>query len=131
MSLESTIGGNGALFVGEDKLIILELLAARTDGLPHSVSSVPVDMTGWIMVFDVRVKDTSGTAIVSVTPITIVGTYNASRASNTQRGRVALTDDQLNLFQEKNYRWSWKRTDAGSETVLGWGDFNPQKATAP
>ena len=42
-----------------------------------------------------------------------------------------MTDTDMNLFKEKAYRQSWKRMDDGSETVLAWGPFTPQKATAP
>lgn len=124
MAEEVTIGGSGTLFVGEDKVIRLELFL-KSDSL------VAVDMTGWTMLFDVRKKDTSASpAIVSITP-TLTGIFNSVRASNTQRAIVTLTDDQLNLFRAANYRWSWKRMDGGSETVLAWSTFAPQKATAP
>lgn len=121
MALLSTIGGGGTLFVGEDKTLRFELIDA---------SSLPVDMTGMTMVFDVRAMDTSSVAIVSKTP-SLVGAFSSIRASNTQRAVVSLTDTELNLFKAKTYRWSWKQMDAGLETVFGWGDFKPQKATAP
>lgn len=124
MAVESTIGGSGTLFVGEDKTIRFELYSADD-------TTVAIDMTGWAMVFDVRKKDNSASpAILSVTP-SLSGLFNSVRTSNLQRAIVTLTDDQLNLFKAQNYRWSWKRMDGGVETVLGWGTFAPQKATAP
>lgn len=121
---EVAIGGDGTLFVGEDKVLRFELPSATN-------SAVAVDMTGWAMVFDVRAKDTSpDPALLSIAP-TLTGVFNSVRATNTQRAIVTLTDDQMNFFKAKTYRWSWKRTDAGSETVLGLGNFVPQKATAP
>lgn len=124
MAYDVTIGGEGTLFVGEDKTLRLELVDAQDP--PQ-----PVDMTGWTMLFDVRLKDTSpDPAIVSVVP-TLIGAFNLVRASNTQRAIVSLTDDMLNLFKAKTYRYSWKRMDAGDETVLMYGNFAPQKATAP
>lgn len=124
MAIEVTIGGNGTLFVGEDKTIRFELVSDDS-------SIVAVDMAGWTMLFDVRKKDASDDpAILSVAP-TLTGTFSATRASNTQRAVVNLSDDDMNLFKEHTYRWSWKRMDAGSETVLAWGAFTPQKATAP
>lgn len=122
MAQEVTIGGNGTLFVGEDKTLRMELLDA---------AGVPVDMTGWTLVFDVRIKDASpDPPIVTKTP-TLTGVYNVIRAQNTQRAVVILSDDDLNLFRAKIYRHSWKRLDNGSETVLAYGNFTPQKATAP
>lgn len=124
MAENVTLGGDGSLFVGEDKTLTLELVLKSTP-------TTAVDMTGWSMVFDVRKSDIApDPAIVSHTP-TLVGVFNATRASNTQRATVTLSDDDLNLFRAKAYRWSWKRMDAGSETVLAWGSFAPQKATAP
>ncbi len=125
MAEEVTIGGGGSLFVGEDKTIRLELFL-------KSDPTVAVDMTGWTLLFDVRAKDTSSDpAILSVTPLTLSGAFNVARSSNLQRALVPLTDTQLNLFKAKNYRWSWKRMDPSSETVLARGDFAPEKATAP
>lgn len=122
MAIEVAIGGDGTLFVGEDKVIRLELI---------DQDDLPVDFSTWAMVFDVRKKDTSADpAIVSVTPY-VSGAFNPVRALNAQRAYVPLTDDQLNLFRAKTYRYSWKRMDPGFETVLAYGSFAPQKATAP
>ena len=134
MALTQTIGGNGTLFVGEDKIFRLELLVAEFDAngnpVAPSTSSVPIDMTGWVLVFDVRKTDTSPTAIFSKTP-TLEGAYNANRALNTQRAVAPLTDTELNTVKALSYRYSWKRLDDGSETVLARGPFAPEKATAP
>jgi hypothetical protein len=124
MASESTIGGSGTLFVGEDKTIRFALPSAD-DPL------VGIDMTGWTMLLDIRLKDNSAEpAILSKTP-TLTGVFNPVQALNTQRAVVTLTDTEMNLFKAKTYRWSWKRMDDGNETVLGYGNFTPQKATAP
>jgi hypothetical protein len=122
MAVNSDIGGNGTLFIGEDKVFKLELLDAN---------NVPVDMTGMALLFDIRLKDTSSDpAIVSKTPA-LIGVYNVVRAVNTQRAQAVLSDTDMNLFRAKAYRHSWKRMDDGVETVLAYGFFTPQKATAP
>lgn len=131
MATTETIGGDGKLFVGEDKTFELENLVPRTDGQPHDATSLVQDMTGWVLTFDVRKKDTSlDPAILSKTP-TIVGVFNSNRAINTQLAVVVVTDTEMNLFKQQVYRFSWKRMDDGSETVLSRGDFTPEKATAP
>lgn len=122
MAEEVTIGGSGELFVGEDKTIRLELFL-------KSDPTVAVDFSAWVTIVDVRSSDTSTTVISSITP-SMTGVFNAVRVSNTQRGLALFTDDELNKYKAKNYRWSWKRLDEGSETVLAWGDFSPEKATA-
>lgn len=122
MAYETQIGGNGTLFVGEDKIFRFEAV---------DESGNPVDMTGWSMIFDVRKKDNSrDPAILGLTNFTLIGIFNSVRALNTQRALLSVIDDQMNLFKAKNYRWSWKRLDADVETVLGWGTFAPEKATA-
>ncbi len=122
MALDATMGGDGSLFVGEDKTFKLEVI---------DLTSLPVNITGWVLRFDVRKKDSSADPpILSFTP-NITGTFNASRELNTQRAVVVVTDTDMNKFKAGTYRHSWKRMDDGSETVLAWGDFIPQKATAP
>ena len=121
MASELNIGGSGSLFVGEDKSLIIEVL----DSL-----GVPVNVSGWSIIFDIRKKDSSPEAILSKTP-TVQGVYNATRSVNTQRVAVQLTSANMDLFKEATYRHSLKRTDSGSETVLAWGNFVVQKATAP
>lgn len=122
MALDATIGGNGTLFVGEDKVFLLETI---------DVNGLPIDMTSWTLLFDVRKKDNSADpAIVSKMP-NIIGVFNVDRSVNTQRALVTVTDTDMNEFKAGTYRHSWKRMDDGSETVLAWGDFTPEKATAP
>jgi uncharacterized alpha/beta hydrolase family protein len=122
MAATVTIGGDGSLFVGEDKTFRLELL---------DVAGTPVDMSGWTILFDVRKKDTSPDPAIFSKTASVTGAYNSVRASNTQRAVVALTDTEMNTVVAKTYRYSWKRTTDGSETVLLRGDFKPEKATAP
>ena len=117
MARNVTIGGSGALFVGEDKHIDLEVL---------DDSDLPVDITGWAILLVVK-RGVSGAVVLSKTA-SITGTYNAARASNTQRARFALTDDDLTI-DGGAYLYSAKRTDSGSEAVLAYGMFRPEVAT--
>lgn len=122
MAANVQIGGSGTLFVGEDKDIILELL---------DTSGVPVNMAGWAMVFDVRRLDVSpAPAIFSKTP-TIAGAYNIVRATNAQRATAHLTSADMDTVKKGTYRYSWKRLDSGAETVVEYGPFVVEKATAP
>lgn len=122
VAVEVNIGGDGSLFVGEDKVFKLEVV---------DTANVPVNIAAWSVLFDVRKTIIAADpAIFSITA-TVVGTYNSVRASNTQRAQVTLTDTQLNTVKAIAYKHSWKRMDDGSETVLAFGTFTPQKATAP
>lgn len=131
MASKVQIGGAGTLFAGEDKSIVLELL---------DVNGIPVDMSTFVLVLDVRSKDSSGTpARISVTA-TVAGVYNAVRTTNTQRATAALSASThlavSNLTELKKqsicvYRYSWKRMDSGAETVVQFGNFVVERATAP
>lgn len=116
------IGGGGKLFVGTDAVQPFKLT---------NEAGVPIDMTGMTLVFDVRAKDTSpDPAILSKTP-SLTGSYNVDPLLNTQQALVTLSDDDMNLFKAKTYRYSLKRDDSGSETILARGNFIVEKATAP
>lgn len=121
MAAEVAVGGEGALFVGEDKTFVLEVLDA---------SDAPVNVAGWTTQLVVASNDLASTLIFDKAG-SVTGTFNAVRASNTQRISAALTDDELNTVKKKTYRYSWKRMNAGVETVLAYGDFIVEKATAP
>lgn len=121
MALESQIGDAGALFVGEDKIFELEVL---------DENDLPVNIATWSSIPFVVAASDNATAILTKSS-SVIGTYNAVRASNSQRARVTLTDSEMNLFRAKTYRYSWKRDDDGFETILAYGDFVVEKATAP
>lgn len=122
MALPIVIGGNGTLFVGEDKTFRHEVLDA---------AGLPVNIAGWTILFDVRKTATAPDPAIFSKSASIIGVFNAVRAVNTQRAEVTLTDTELNTIKAKKYQASWKRMDDTVETVLGWGPFTPQKATAP
>ena len=145
MALERTI----TMFVGEDKDLEFEIFdqAGRTDEeLEEAITAGTAtmqDVTGWGFQFLVRLKDrTTGDPLIdksdgSPVEIDIDGTFNATRATNTQRVVVhmfdtdtAAADGSSVTLAPKTYRYSLKRTDTGSETILAWGDFELLEATA-
>ncbi len=122
MATTVQIGGDGTLFVGEDKTFTLETLNS---------SGVPVDMLGWTVLFDVRKSDKAPDPAIFSKTATIVGVFNVVRATNTQRAQTTLSDTEMNTVSGRTYRYSWKRMDDGVETVLARGNFVVEKATAP
>lgn len=126
MAVKATIGANvGDLLVGEDKVLSFHVL----DDV-----GVPVNIAGWAMLFVVRRPIDAGTTAISVAA-TITGTYDIDPDVNTQRAVVTLTDDHLaaSAFAPSGsalkHVYSLKRTDAGFETVLAYGDFAPELAS--
>ena len=113
----------GELFVGEDKTFELELWVKKT--------GLPIDMSTWDVHFIVRLKDASSDPAIFDKHATFTGAYSGtSRALNTQRASVTLTDTELNTVTGKTYRYSWKRMDDGNETILSRGDLPIDVATA-
>lgn len=122
MALEQNVGGSGELFVGEDKTLYLEVL---------DENSTPVNTGSWVSVrFVVRKKDGTADPAIFDKAASRIGTYNATRALNSERWSVVLTDDELNTVRKFTYRYSWKRLDNDAETILAYGNFAPQLATA-
>jgi P pilus assembly chaperone PapD len=121
MASEVDIGGSGSLFVGEDKIIDLEVL---------DTSNVPVNIAGWTIKMFVRVNNSSANPAVFEKTATITGSYSAVRATNTQRARVTLSDTEMNTVTKRTYKHAWKRMDDGSETVIAYGSFEVQKSAA-
>lgn len=122
MAIEVNVGGDGSLFVGEDKILRLSVTNALT-GLPENI-------VGWVIHFVVRRRDNTADPAIFEKTATIVGTYSVDPLVNTQKAEVQLTDTELNTVKARTYRHSWKRMDDGSETILAYGDFEPQLATA-
>lgn len=108
--------------MGEDKTLVYENL---------DDAGAPISMSGWAVKLYVRSKDNSPDPAIFDKTASVTGSFNADRTLNTQRASVTLTDDELNTVKAKTYRHSWKRMDAGFETVLAYGDFVVEKATAP
>lgn len=122
MALEVNIGGDGGLFVGEDKTFHLTVTNAET-GLPQNIA-------GWAILFVVRKRDNTADPAIFSKSASIIGIYNVDPLVNTQQAEVQLTDTELNTVKARTYRYSLKRMDDGSETILAYGDFAPQLATA-
>jgi hypothetical protein len=116
MAARITFGGNGQLFVGEDKTVEFEILDTR---------GLPVDITGWSL--RLVVKSQANTVLIDKNA-TITGTYNVDRVTNTQRAVVTLTDDDLSI-DDGVHQYSLKRTDSGSETVLVYTECIVERTT--
>lgn len=90
------------------------------------------EITGWTIVLDIRKRHTSDTALLTKT-LTISGTFNSVASSNTQRAIWTCADTDLTtaIFGESGgtFKYSVKRTDAGQETILQYGDIVIQRAT--
>ena len=118
MSYESNIPASSHLFTGEDKILSYEIFAA--DGV--AMENVATFSLRW----ELRRWGPSGTSVITKTTgngggITITGTYNSNRSSNTQRVLVAIADTDTEDLPQARYTCALKRMDAGLEAVLSHG----------
>jgi hypothetical protein len=134
MAAEIQIGGSDTdrIFLDTDFTRTFEVLDIDTD----STGATAKDITGWAMTLDIRQSDGSSTvkqSFTTVAGLAIAGTFNSVAASNAQRvtWTCADTDITTAIFGPNGgtFRYSLKRTDAGFEGIVQYGDIVIQRAT--
>lgn len=135
MSYEASIGGSGTIMLGEDKTLRLEVIDAdlSTHDPADETTWIPKDVTGMTLVFIVRDQSSYTGTLLATKSGSVTGSYNAVRASNTQRVLVTLEDtdfvSEAGLIPAGTSYYSLKRTDTGSETVLRHGELIIEETT--
>jgi hypothetical protein len=114
MAEESHITGDW--FVGEDKIFPFTIYQKSAAGV---LSSTPQDISGWALKWEMRISDTAPdpATLTKVTPTGI--TINAGTGGT---GFVTIASNDTDTLAPRAYRHSLKRTDAGSETELLYGN---------
>lgn len=119
MAVEGELAG---LFIGGDSEVVY-----RDQDEP------PVNMLGWTVVLDIRKTDTSPDPAKLSKVGVVSGVYANTLAANLQKVTFTLTDDDLaaTVFpgDDPAMRYSIKRTDAGSEQPLRYGDCTIVRVT--
>jgi hypothetical protein len=91
-----------------------------------------LDITGWALSFMIKRSghDADVAALLTKTTptITITGAYDAVIADNLQRANVAILDTDTDAIAAGMCAWELKRTDAGFETILGYGPIKLQRS---
>jgi hypothetical protein len=125
MARQQNLGASEDWFIGEDKTIPFEIYDGATEATMK-------DVTGFALEFKMRIKAEGDRVVLTRTTgastITITGSYNAVQATNTQRVNVLVEDTDTDNLQPGAYSYSLRRTDAGNETVLAYGDITLKKA---
>lgn len=108
MAKKITLGSAGRLMRGDDLDVVLEVVNRE---------GTPVDCAGWSTTLLI-----SRNGVTALTAVGVVsGSYNAVRATNTQRITFSLFDDDTSNLSAGDYDWSARRTDTGAERVLAYG----------
>ena len=115
MDLDLVLEG---LFVDGDHVVHYTNYAA--DGV------TPKDMAGWTIILDIRKKDTSVAPALLAKTRAVSGVFNVDPLLNTQVCLFTILDTELaaTIFKgdDLTFRYSIKRTDAGAEQPLRYGD---------
>jgi len=87
-----------------------------------------INISGWALSFMIKraASDSDAAALLTLTTaaaITIAGTYNVDPDVNAQRATVAVADTDTDALASGSAQWELKRTDAGFETILGYGEM--------
>jgi len=126
MAFESPM--TNGLFTGEDKSVRFTIYQSGTTRAQIAAGTALIqDTASFALSWTVKKKATDDRAVIQKTTaaggIAIVGVYNADPAINTQYPVATVTDDDLDgVIGGVLYRHELKRMDAGSETVLSYGD---------
>lgn len=147
MFREHDFSRDDGLFLGDNLALEFEILSDQpeldeSDPEFESADRVPEDVTGWEFAFYVKLKDTTADPPLiekrtgSPGGVTIEGTYNADRATNTQRVLVTIDDSDTDSSSDfaqvaKTYRYALKRMNTDFERVLVRGKLPLLKATTP
>lgn len=106
-----------------------------TDGPPYNLqvvdaddATVAINVVGWEFSFMVKrsAHDADADALIHWTSgdgIVVTGTFDAVAADSTQRVTVTPTDEDTDDIESGVAVWELKRTDAGAERVLAYGDM--------
>jgi hypothetical protein len=130
MAAEVQIGGTATdrVFLDTDGTRSFHVKDIDTD----STGATAKNITGWTILLDIRRAHSSASALLTAT-CSISGSFNSVAASNTQRAVWTFADTDLTttIFGTKGgtFKYSLKRTDAGAETVLQYGDIVIERAT--
>ena len=124
MAIRQDISLESYFFIGTLQPIEFEVLQSipgvKVAELP------PRDVTGWTdLIWQCRSKVGASSALItksSSSGIAIVGTYDAVRANNTQRVVVTVEAPDTAALAPGFFAHALKRTTAGGEEVLVFGD---------
>jgi hypothetical protein len=112
MGLQQPITSAHGFFLGEDKTITFDVTGP--DGVTPQV------MTGWALTWELK---TSAAAAASLSKTTGASTIALSNVHSTNdRATVTITDGDTEALGAGAYYHHLRRTDAGAEQVLAYGD---------
>jgi hypothetical protein len=130
MAVELNLGASATDRVFIDTDWTKDFMVADID--TDSTGATAKNITGWAITFDIRRSDASSSVLLTKTA-SITGTFNSVLATSTQVARITVADTDVTtaIFGANGgtFRYSLKRTDAGTETVLAYGNILIKRAT--
>ena len=107
-----------SVFQGTDRNYVFTIL--------NVAETAAINISGWALSWMVKKKrsDADASALLTKTTasaIVISGSFNSDPDENTQIATVSIEDTDTTSLDPGTRYWELKRTDAGFETVLGYG----------
>lgn len=112
MAIEQHVTADDQWFLGEDKSLVITVY--QSDG------TTPQDITGWALSWRLKRKLSDADASALLTKTTSSGIALTTAASGVCT--VTIADTDTDDIAPDTYQHELKRTDAGQETVLLYGD---------
>ena len=110
MSIEAIIAETDNWFIGEDK--VLEFTVFQADGV------TPQNIAGWSLEWVLRKNKSALTEILNKS----TGAATITIGGGTGKCQVLITDDDTAALVPGTYYHTLRRNDAGSDTVLSFGE---------
>lgn len=111
MAIRFNITKSDEFFIGEDRTIAIDV--------KQSDESSAQTMTGWALTWEL--KPSPGEA-VSISKTTSAGISIGNGAGTDDRATITIADDDTEALEPGIYYHQLRRTDAGSEQLLSFGD---------
>ena len=113
-AVKSDITIDMAWFKGEDRIINIDV--NQSDG------STAQDMTGWNLTWELKLKASDLAAAAKITKTVGSGITIDDGDGTNDRAAIVLDDDDTETLDPGIYYHQLRRTDAGNEIVLAYGE---------
>ena len=111
MAIRFNILASDEFFIGTDQTIQIDV--------KQSDESTAQTMTGWALAWDLK---PSPNEAVSISKTTVSGITIGDGAGTDDRATITIDDEDTEAISPGVYYHQLRRTDAGSERILSFGD---------
>ncbi len=112
MAIRFNIEFSDEFFIGEDRSVVIDV--------KQSDESTPQTLTGWALAYEIKASPGEAALISKTTGGGEIAFSNGSGTND--RATITIDDDDTEALEPGKYYHQLRRTDAGSEQLLSFGD---------